>query len=160
MLLADADVLIDYREADLAVLKEVGRRVARLAVLAETLKEVRGVSRKDCAVLGIEVIEAETPLLLAAGQVESRVSFNDCLCFLVCRERAWTCVTNDGALRRLCRRHDVKVRYGLGLMVDLVVAGAIDRRRATTIARKMQAANPAHINESVLAQFLAALRGA
>ena len=52
------------------------------------------------------------------------------------------------------------VRYGLGLMVDLVLAGAIDRRRATTIARKMQAANPAHINESVLAQFLAALRGA
>ena len=37
VLLADADVLIDYREADLPVLKEVGTHVARLAVLSETL---------------------------------------------------------------------------------------------------------------------------
>ena len=55
VLLADADVLIDYREADLRVLKEVGTHVARLAVLSETLDEVRGVDRKIRAALGIEV---------------------------------------------------------------------------------------------------------
>ena len=33
VLLADADVLIDYREADLDVLKVVGRNIGRLAVL-------------------------------------------------------------------------------------------------------------------------------
>ena len=37
-----------------------------------------------------------------------------------CREEGWTCVTNDGALRRLCKLHDVKTRFGLRLMVDLV----------------------------------------
>ena len=35
VLLADADVLIDYRESDLSVLKEVGRRIGRLTVLSE-----------------------------------------------------------------------------------------------------------------------------
>ena len=154
VLLADADVLIDYRDSDLGVLKEVGTCVGRLAVLSETLKEVRGVGRKDCKALGIEVIEPETPMLIEAAQQSSRVSFNDRLCFLVCRKEAWTCVTNDGALHRLCRRHKVKVRYGLGLMVDLVVGGTISRHRATAIARKMQKANPLRINEGVLKKFL------
>ena len=49
------------------------------------------------------------------------------------------------------------MRYGLGLMVDLVALGAIQRRRAVAIARQMQAANPLHINEHVLARFFKAL---
>ena len=160
VLLADADVLIDYRESDLLVLKEVGKWIAGVAVLSHTLDEVHRVTRKDCAALGIEVIEVETQMLLAAAEGETQVSFNDRLCFLVCRERRWTCVTNDRALRRLCRRHEVKVRYGLSLMVDLVACGAIDRRWAASIARRMQKANPLHINERVLARFSRALAAA
>ena len=152
-------MLIDYREADLPVLKEVGKHVARLAVLSETLEEVRGVGRKTCASLGIEVIEPETPKLIEAAKQVSRVSFNDRLCFLVCRDLGWTCVTNDGRLRRLCRRHDVRARYGLGLMVDLVDRGAISRDRAVAIARKMQQGNSLYINERIVAKFIKALPG-
>ena len=47
---------------------------------------------------GMEVIDVETPTLLAAAEVKAPVSFNDSLCFVVCRERGWTCVTNDRAL--------------------------------------------------------------
>ena len=61
--------------------------------------------------------------MLEAAQIESSVSFNDRLCLVVCRAKGWTCVTNDGALRRLCRRHCVDTLFGLGLMVDLVAAG-------------------------------------
>ena len=157
VLLADADVLIDYRESDLDVLKEVGRRVAQLAVLSEVLDEVRKLTRQKCASLGIEVIDVGMPTLKAAAEVKAPISFNDCLCFRVCLERGWTCVTNDRALRRLCRRHDVEVRYGLGLVVELVKLGAMDRRRATAIARQMHKANPAHINERVLERFSRAL---
>ena len=42
-------------------------------------------------------------------------------------------------------------------MVALVAAGVIQRRRAVAIARQMQAANPLHINERVLARFFDAL---
>ena len=160
VLLADADVLIDYRESDLDVLKEVGRNIGRLAVLSEVLDEVHGLTRQKCRSLGIEVVDVEMPTLQAAAEVKAPVSFNDCLGFVVCLERGWTCVTNDGALRRLCRRHDVKVRRGLGLMVDLVRLGAMGRRRATVIARRMHKANPAHINERVLEQFSRALDAA
>lgn len=160
VLLADADVLIDYRESDLDVLKEVGRRIGRLAVLSEVLDEVNDLTRRRCASLEIEVVDVEMPILDAAAKMKKGISFNDRLCFLVCLERGWTCVTNDRALRRLCRRRDVKVRYGLGLMVDLVRLGVIGRRRATAIARQMQKANPAHINERVLERFERALADA
>lgn len=99
----------------------------------------------------------ETERLVQAAEVESSVSFNDRLCLVACREEGWTCVTNDGALRRLCDRYGVETRFGLGLMVDLVAAGAVTKRRAVAVARQIQASNPLHINERVLARFLAAL---
>ncbi len=120
VLLADADVLIDYCESDLEILKDVGRRIGRLAVLSEVLDEVCNLTRRKCASLGIEVIDVEMPTLNAAAEMTTGTSFNDSLCFLVCLERRWTCLTNDRALRHLCRCRDVKARYGLGLMVDLV----------------------------------------
>ena len=126
----------------------------------EVLDEVHGLTRRKCESLGIEVVEVEMPTLEAVAEMKPPLSFNDRLCFVVCQERGWTCVTNDRALRDLCRRHDVKTRRGLGLLVDLVRLGAINRRRATTIARRMQKANPGHINERVLARFARALDAA
>ncbi len=157
VLLADADVLIDYRESELAILNLVVQHLGQVAVVPSVLEEVRSVTAAQCARLGIEVIEVSTALMLQAAQVESNVSFNDRLCLVVCREEGWTCVTNDGALRRLCKRHGVKTRFGLGLMVDLVAGGTLTRRRAVSIARRIQAANPLHINARVLARFLSAL---
>ena len=157
VLLADADVLIDYRDSELAVLGLVGRHVGRVAVLSSVLEEARDLTAAECKRLGIGIIEVETDRLLAATEIESRVSFNDRLCFVVCREEGWTCVTNDAALRGLCERHAVKTRRGLGLMVDLVGAGVLTRRSAVAIARKMQASNPLHINDRVIARFLDAL---
>ena len=157
VLLADADVLIDYRESDLAILALVARHLGRLAVLPPVLDEVRGVTAKECGRLGIEIVEVETERMLLATEVESSVSFNDRLCLVVCREEGWTCLTNDGALRRLCKRHDVETRFGLGLMVDLVEAGALTRRRAVAVARRIRASNPLHITDRVLDRFLNAL---
>ena len=157
VLLADADVLIDYRESELGILKLVVRHLGRLAVIPSVLEEVRGITATECAGLGIEVVEVETSQMLRATKVESGVSFNDRLCLVVCQDEGWTCVTNDGALRGLCKRHGIKARYGLGLMVDLVTAGVLTRRRALAVARRMQVSNPLHINERVLTRFEDAL---
>ena len=157
VLLADADVLIDYRESEIKILELVVQHIGRVVVLAPVLDEVQGVTLAQCAQLGIEVVEVETEQLVRASEVESRVSFNDCLCLVACREEGWTCVTNDGALRRLCERHGVATRFGLGLIVDLVAAGALTRRRAMVVARQIQTSNPLHINERVIQRFLEAL---
>ena len=157
VLLADADVLIDYRESDLAILALVARHLGRLAVLPPVLDEVRGVTAKECGRLGIEIVEVETERMLQAAEVPSSVSFNDRLCLVVCREEGWTCLTNDRALQRLCKRHGVETRFGLGLMVNLVEAGALTRRRAVAVARRIRASNPLHITDRVLDRFLNAL---
>ncbi len=159
VLLADADVLIDYRESELGILELVARHVGRLVVLEPVLDEVQGLTAAQCARLAVEVLEAETELMVEATKVGASVSFNDCLCLVACRAEGWTCVTNDGALQRLCERHAVETRFGLGLMVDLVAAGVLTKRRALAVARQIQASNPLHINERVLARFLAALEG-
>lgn len=157
VLLADADVLIDYRESEFEILELVVEHVGHVAVLAPVLSEVRHVTATHCGRLGIEVVEVETDQMLRAVDVASSVSFNDRLCMVVCRTKGWTCVTNDGALRRLCERHGVETRFGLGLMVDLVAAGALTRRRALAVARQIQESNPLHINERVLDRFIARL---
>ena len=157
VLLADADVLIDYRESDLAILGLVGQHVGRVAVLPSVLDEVEGVTATECADLGIEVVAVETDRMLRAVEIESRVSFNDRLCLVTCLEEGWTCVTNDGALRRLCERHGVDTRFGLAIMVDLVAAGVLSRERAEAVARRIHASNPLHINPRVLTRFVSAL---
>ena len=157
VLLADADVLIDYRESELAVLELVAQHVGRVAVLQSVLEEVHGVTVTECSELGIEVVEVETDRMLQASEVDSHVSFNDRLCLVMCLEEGWTCVTNDGALRRLCERCGVATRFGLGLMVDLVAVGALTRQRAEAIAHRIHASNPLHINNRVLNRFAGAL---
>ena len=84
VLLADADVLIDYRESDLTILKLVAEHVGRVAVIPAVLDEVRGITTKDCRRLGIEVVEVETEQMLRAAEVEASVSFTDRLCLVVC----------------------------------------------------------------------------
>ncbi len=159
VLLADADVLIDYRESELDILKLVVQHIGRLVVLASVLDEVRCVTPAQCRQIGIEVVEATTEQLVQASDGESRVSFNDYLCLITCRDEGWTCVTNDGTLQRLCQRHGVATRFGLGLMVDLVAAGVLTQRRVLAIARQIQASNPLYINERVITRFRAALVG-
>ena len=157
VLLADADVLIDYRDSEMAIMELVARHIGRVVVLAPILDEVRDFTATECEQLGIEVIEVETDRLLRAADVESRISFNDRLCLVVCRDEGWTCVTNDRALRQLCARYRVKTRFGLALMVDLVARGALTRRRAVDVATQIQVSNPFHINDRILNRFLIAL---
>jgi hypothetical protein len=52
ILLADADVLIDYRDSDLTILKLVSDHIGPVRVLREVLDEAPGISDRQCARLG------------------------------------------------------------------------------------------------------------
>ena len=155
VLLVHADVLIGYLQSDLATLGLVAKHVGRVVVLESVIDEVRRLTAKQCRCVGITMATAETVRMFQAAAVESNVSFNDGLCLVTCREERWTCVTNDRVLRRLCRRHGVATRCGLGLMVDLVAAGVLSYQRAAAIALSAQASDPLHIDERVLNRFVA-----
>ena len=156
-LLADADVLIDYVSGGLFILELTAQHIGPLYVLRQVLETVDGLSERDCRRLGIQVVEADTDSLVEAGSLSGALSFEDWLCFITCRDRSWTCVTNDGALIRECRGSSIRFRRGLRLMVDLVRAGVLERSRALRTAQSIHLANPHHIHAGVLEMFERAL---
>ena len=73
-------------------------------MLRQTLATVEGLTARDCKKHGIEVVDVETAVLAEAGGKAGRLSFDDWLCFVVCRDRAWSCLSNGRALLGECRK--------------------------------------------------------
>ncbi|HEX7423495.1 MAG TPA: hypothetical protein VF311_06365 [Terriglobales bacterium] len=67
-------------------------------------------------------------------------------------------MTNDRALRNVCKDRGIRLRWGLGLMVDLVHAEVLTEARALEIAAAIQRANPTHITAGLIDRFRARLR--
>lgn len=65
--LADANVLIDYRESEFDILGLAVQHIGRVVVLELVLDEVRGVMPAQCTQLGIEVVAVETERLVQAA---------------------------------------------------------------------------------------------
>lgn len=160
ILLADADVIIDYRDSDLRVLRLVSQHIGRVRVLREILAEAAGLTERRCAKLGIDIVDLDTELLLNVNSLPRSISVNDRLCVIACEHHSWTCVTNDRALLNVCKDHGVPVRRGLGLMIDLVHAGVLSEGRALRVAQMIRKANPMHITETLLEEFRSRLRRA
>jgi hypothetical protein len=89
-------------------------------VLREVLDEAPGISDHQCTRLGIEIVRLETELMLEANNLPRSLSVTDRLCVVACDHYTWTLVTNDQALRNVCKDRGIHLRWGLGLMVDLV----------------------------------------
>jgi len=158
VLLSDANVLIDYRDSDLSVLSLVVQHVAPVHVVREVIDEVDGLTLARCRELGLTVIEVEPDVLLQLAGLPRRVSRRDRLSFPVCRENDWICVTNDRPLRRVCEESNVRVKWGLELMVELVSVGALAPSTALGTATRIQERNPHHISEAILQRFTSRIR--
>ena len=153
VLLSDANVLIDYRDSDLAILALVVQHLAPVHVLRDVVDEVNDLSLAQCGELGLRVIEVGPETLLQLAELPRRLSHYDRLSLHVCRENDWICLTNDRLLRRICGEHDVRTRWGLEIMLDLVSAGALSASRALGAAERIHASNPHHISRGILERF-------
>ena len=84
-------------------------------------------------------------LLTAAGKHRPGLSCYDHFCLIAAKEAGWTCVTNDGRLRRECSVDNVRVLWGLEPMLDLVGGGHMTASRAREVAERIHQANPLFI---------------
>lgn len=153
LLVVDANVLIDYLSADLSILGLADRYFGKIHVPRAILDEVHQLSEADCDRLGLRLVEASVGQLLEAGRGGGRLSFIDRLCLILARDGGWTCVTNDGALRKACGAASVSVLWGLELMTGLVAQGRLTPEAALKVARAIQVANPRHISGEILERF-------
>jgi rRNA-processing protein FCF1 len=158
VLLADANVLIDYVDTEIEILALAAIHLGTLIVPRPVLDQVPRLSLRDCSRLRISVLEPETEIQVKAGERSAALGFRDTLCLVLCETNGWTCVTNDAALLKACRRSGVQVRRGLNLMIELADRGYLDIDRALSVARAIGALN-SFITDTILQEFEAALRG-
>jgi hypothetical protein len=153
ILLADANVLIDYRDADLSILRSACVHVGPIRVVREVLDEVADFDADQASSLGIDVVDAGAELLLEVATLPRRLSRPDRLSYLVARENDWICLTNDRLLRELCAENGVRLCWGLKIMELLVEADVLVLDVAAATARTIVANNP-QMGEAVLSTFL------
>lgn len=157
-LVVDANVLIDYRAADLTVLQLASRHIGTVHIPRQVLWEVPRVDADECARLDLKIVDESLEQLLEAGQQRGRLSFNDRICLILARDASWACVTNDKALRRACEELSVPVLWGLELMIQLVVSHHLAADAAVIIAKAIRESNPRHISKEILERFSHRLR--
>jgi len=152
-LIADANVLIDYVNCDVSILALLAQHAGPLYVSTPVLEKVEGLDSSECERLGLVVIEPTLEQLLEAGQARGRLAFDDRVCLILARDRAWRCVTNDKALRRACADEGITVCWGLEIMLSLVEQAVLAVEDALGVAASIQVANSAFIAEAILHEF-------
>lgn len=153
VLLFDANVLIDYFDADPSVFASIRRSVGEIYVVSSVLAEVGQIDEGQAADLGLKIFEPEFAMLSAAAAGEGRLSFQDKLCLMVALAQNMTCVTNDTALRARCTEQKVKILWGLELLLLAVQNGGIPAPDAADIGRTICTLNP-RLGADVLKGFL------
>jgi rRNA-processing protein FCF1 len=135
--ICDANVLIDFIEADEDILHELTLYWTKVYVPTRVLHEVKELSPERAEALGLHIIETPIELVASAG-----LSGPDCACLHFVLTEGWTCITNDKLLRRACQREGGTVVWGLEMLLILVKAGQITAARAGGVAEKVSVLNP------------------
>jgi rRNA-processing protein FCF1 len=155
LLIMDASVLIDLCTADPSVSTLISEHIGQVHVPLPLLREeIDQLTESDCTDLGIVAVEPSLAVAAEAAERRAGLSFHDRVCLLLAREKGWTCVTNDRALRRACADEGVPVLWGLEAIALLVDLGALPSPAAAELGHAIRAANPAFITERILTSFL------
>jgi len=133
----DANVLIDYMDADEDIIREVVKYWGKVYVPTRILHEVKKLDVAHAEDLGLTIIE--TPLVL---EIIRGLSGPDRACLHFVLAEGWTCIANDTLLRRECTRRGGKVIWGLEMLIKLVSSSQITSARALGIAEKIAEVNP------------------
>ncbi len=159
LMIMDACVLIDFINADRAILQLVVKYVGPLHVASPVVDEVNQIDDENELVeLGLIIIEPEIEDAFAAATQPGPTSFQDRLCLLAAKRHGFTCVTNDKNLRKLCKQEGVPLLWGLQLIVELHKAGGIPGKSAEMIAQTIRKSNPKHITAEIVSRFTEIIR--
>lgn len=93
-IISDADVLIDYLESNREVLAKVSKKICNVYISLPTLSEIKQLSENEAKKHGLTVFEPTLRQIGEASQRGGSLSFEDKLCFIIARDKKWTCVTN------------------------------------------------------------------
>lgn len=156
--IADANVLIDYISTDPDVLSLAAKHLGPIHVETAVLQEVEQLSADYCKKVGLTPVQANLEQLSEASVRSGSLSFQDNLCLILARDRGWSCLSNDGPLRKVCQKNGIKVVWGLELMFGLIQHGCLSIERSIEVAYAIHAINPVYITRNIVEQFQQKIR--
>lgn len=157
-LVLDACVLIDFCKVDKTILSVVCEHVGAIHVPSPVLNEVDQLTEDEAAELGIVVVDPALEQLVAAGVRRGGLSFEDGLCVIMARDLSWTCVSNDGAVRKACELQSVPVLWGLEMMGMAVAVGGLGLGEAEQAAWAIHRDNKLFVTEEIVRRFIKKVR--
>jgi len=149
----DANVLIDFCKSDKSILALISKHVGTIHLASPVLDEVKQLTLEEVSGLHIDLAEPEMDQVTKASSRRGPLSFQDHLCLLMADANGWTCVTNDGRLRRECEVTGITTIWGLEPLALLTEARQITREAALDVALKIQGTNPHYITEKIIQRF-------
>lgn len=153
-LLLDSNVLSDYMRVSDQVLRQTVRTVGQIYVPSTIVDECRDIDYSDCERLGLIVVEPTFGQVAEASVRRGGLSFQDKICFLICKEEGFVCVTNDKSLQKACKKAGVSTLWGLQLLLELAKTGEMPTAEARSIAQEIQKSNPGFISQKILGEFM------
>lgn len=162
--LLDANVILDYLEAEPRILDLADEHLGSIHVLAATLKELDSQSVSKLRQHGFVVkvatgaqVDKADEIHRAAPQGNRQPSDHDCLCLVVAHEEGFVCVTSDRRLRDACQARDVPTLWGLEVMLLLVRGGWLRAEETITIAWAVRRRGK-RISRAVVEDFIRAVQ--
>lgn len=155
--MVDANVLIDYLDAEPELLTAAARHCGRVLVTTPVLEETWGTGCDDSACIDLGLVH----YTLSGDQLEEAYASSrgtplspaDYSCFVAARDERCTCWTNDKNLRKVCKAGGVSVVWGLELMIDLVAARELTTAEALKVARAIARADPTRVTPPIMERF-------
>ena len=153
-LLLDANVLIDLQNSDFSVLKEVKKYVAEIYVLRDIFEaELPNLTEPDCYNVGLVVIKPEERVINESEINIGRLTIEDRLNLFTAIYSGLSLVTNDVELREVCVERNVKVIWGLQLLINLVEKSDYSINNAISIGTQIGESN-VYITKKIIEKFI------
>ena len=156
IIICDANILIDYINSNMAILSLASEHCYEIYAPHEVIKEAtKKTPSLKLDALGVKTCDVEWGQIAEADELAGScsLSLQDSLCFIVARDKKWICATNEKTLRNKCRREKVETFRGLRFMLDLVIAGKLNKEAAHTTAQKISETN-ATITQEIINDFI------
>ncbi len=152
-ILLDANVLIDYAQSDKSILLMASEQFGPIYVPDPVVQEVDDLLESDYDQLGLIIFPPTTDQMFHAALQTWTLKIADALCFLLCQDNRWECVTNDVRVRKQCIKHGVQVIWGTELMLRLIELDQLSAVEAIEVMQTIQANNP-YINQTIVEAFI------
>jgi predicted nucleic acid-binding protein len=149
----DANIIIDFLKADKLILEILSRQF-HIIIPNVVFDEINSLTIDMAESFGIQILEVDLEILISATKISdnSKLSVQDASSLLIAKKENFTCATNDRALYNACKEENIKVFWGLELILDLYYNSVISKEQAINIGDKLRNINY-KITDNIINEF-------